>query len=164
VGRIATAHGVRGELVVDATTDDPQRLAAGATVLLAPPRGSVEPRRILGARPHGRRLLLLIEGVADRTAAEALRGGRLCVRESDLPGLPNGSVWVHELPGMLVVTEAGEEVGAVADVLEAGAGRLVLTVRGARGEALVPFVEEFVRGVDRAARTVTIRPIEGLLP
>jgi 16S rRNA processing protein RimM len=164
VGLIATAHGIRGELVVDALTDDPARLAAGATVLLEAPRVPAVERRILGARPHGQRLLVLLEGVPDRTAAEALRGGRLCVREEDLPELPSGSVWIHEMAGMAVLAESGEELGVVDKVLETGGDRLVLVVRGPRGEALVPFVEPIVRAVDRGARTITIRPIEGLLP
>lgn len=164
VGLIATAHGIRGELVVDSLTDDPGRLAAGATVLLEAPGSPAARRRVLGVRPHGRRLLVLLEGVPDRTAAEALRGGRLCVSESDLPELPPGRVWLHDLPGMIVQTESGEEFGAVDKVLETGGDRLVLVVRGPRGEALVPFVEPFVRSIDREARRITIRPIDGLLP
>jgi 16S rRNA processing protein RimM len=164
VGLIATAHGIRGELVVDALTDDPGRFEPGAVLLLEAPGRAAVRRRVLGARPHGHRLLVLLEGVPDRTAAEALRGGRLCVREADLPQLPAGRVWVHELPGMAVLDEAGDELGAVDRVLETGGDRLVLVVRGPRGEALVPFVEPIVRAVDRAARRITIRPIEGLLP
>ena len=164
VGLIATVHGIRGELVVEPLTDDPGRMAAGATVLLQAPGGTAVPRRILGARSHKNRLLILLEGVPDRTAAEALRGGRLCVREEDLPALPSGQVWLHELPGMSVVTEEGEGLGCVHRVLETGGDRRVLVVRGSRGEFLLPFVEQFVRSVDRAARRITVRLIEGFLP
>jgi len=164
VGLIATAHGIRGELVVKPLTDDPGRLAAGATVLLEAPGVPAIPRRILGIRSHKDRLLILLEGVPDRTAAEALRGGRLCVPESDLPALPPGQVWLHELPGMSVVAEEGEGLGSVHEVLETGGGRQVLVVRGPRGEFLVPFVEQFVRSIDREGRRIAIRLLEGLLP
>ena len=136
VGLIATAHGIRGELVVKPLTDDPGRLAAGATVLLEAPGVPAIPRRILGIRSHKDRLLILLEGVPDRTAAEALRGGRLCVPEADLPALPPGQVWLHELPGMSVVAEEGEGLGSVHEVLETGGDRQVLVVRGPRGEFL----------------------------
>jgi 16S rRNA processing protein RimM len=164
VGSIATAHGVHGELSVVPLTDVPDRLAAGSLVLLEAPGGEVSPRRIIGVRRHQDRLLIRLEGVPDRTAAEALRGGRLCVREADLPPLPAGQVWRHELPGMAVRSEAGEDLGSVEGVLETGGERLVLAVRGPRGEALVPFVEHFVRSIDRAAGLITVRLIDGLLP
>jgi 16S rRNA processing protein RimM len=164
VGLIATAHGIRGELAVQPLTDDPGRLADGATVLLEAPGVPASPRRILGARRHKDRLLILLEGVPDRTAAEALRGGRLCVSEADLPALPPGRVWLHELPGMAVVTEEGEGLGTVHEVLETGGDRQVLVVRGPRGEVLLPFIEQFVRSIDRGERRITVRLLEGLLP
>jgi 16S rRNA processing protein RimM len=86
------------------------------------------------------------------------------VREADLPALPAGQVWLHELPGMSVVAEEGEGLGSVHEVLETGGGRQVLVVRGPRGEFLVPFVEQFVRSIDRDGRRIAIRLLEGLLP
>jgi 16S rRNA processing protein RimM len=164
VGLVATVHGIRGELVVEPLTDDQERLAVGATVLLEAPEVPATPRRILGARTHKARLLILLEGVADRTAAEALRGGRLCVREADLRALPPGQVWLHELPGMDVVTTEGEALGSVHEVLRTGGDRQVLVVRGPRGEFLLPFAEQFVRAIDRGARRIAVTLIEGLLP
>jgi len=164
VGLIATVHGIRGELVVVPETDDPDRLAAGGVVLLETPRGDVMERRILASRPHKDRLLIALEGVPDRNAAEALRGGRLCVREEDLAPLPEGRVWRHELPGMVVVTEEGEALGEVHELLDTGGANQVLVVRGPRGEVLLPFIEVFVRAIDPAARRITVRLLEGLLP
>ena len=164
VGLIATAHGIRGEIVVHPLTDDPERFNVGATVLVEAPGLPVSPRLILGSRMHQQRFLLLLEGVPDRTAAEALRGGRLCVREADLPALPPGQVWLHDLPGMTVESEEGEQIGAVHQVLETGEDRRLLVVRGPRGEALIPFVEQFVLSIDREARQIKVRLLEGLLP
>ncbi|HWR97720.1 MAG TPA: ribosome maturation factor RimM [Candidatus Methanoperedens sp.] len=164
VGLIATVHGIRGELAVVPETDDPERLAAGSTVLLETPRGEVSERRILGARPHQGRVLVQLEGVPDRNAAEALRGGRLCIREAQLAPLPEGRVWRHELPGMAVVSEAGELLGEAQGLLDTGGGNLVLAVRGTRGEVLLPFAEVVVRSIDRDARRITVRLIDGLVP
>jgi 16S rRNA processing protein RimM len=164
VGLIAKVHGIGGEVVIHPLTDDPDRFAAGATVLLEAPGQAATPRRILGSRMHQQRYLLLLEGVPDRTAAEALRGGRLCVREADLPALPPGQVWIHDVPGMAVASEQGEELGTVHQLLETGEERRVLVVRGPRGEFLVPFIEQFVLAIDRDARRITIRLLEGLLP
>ena len=164
VGLIATVHGIRGELAVVPETDDPARLAAGSVVLLESPRGGVSERRILGSRAHRDRVLIQLEGVPDRTAAEALRGGRLCIREADLAPLPAGHVWRHELPGMAVATEEGEPVGEVLGLLDTGGGNLVLVVRGPRGEVLLPFATVVVRSIDREARRITVRLLDGLVP
>jgi len=164
VGLIATVHGIRGEVTVHPLTDDPGRFEVGETVLLEAPGLPAAPRRILGARMHQQRYLILLEGVPDRTAAEALRGGRLCVREADLPALPPGQVWLHDVPGMAVETEEGEDLGTVHQLLETGEDRRVLVVHGPRGEVLVPFIEQFVLAVDRDARRIRIRVLEGLLP
>lgn len=164
VGLIATVHGIRGEIAVHALTDDPDRFAVGETVLLEAPGIAAEPRRILGSRRHQERFLIQLEGVPDRTTAETLRGGRLCVREADLPALPPGQVWLHDLPGMAVRSEEGEALGTVQQVLETGEERRVLVVHGPRGEVLVPFIEQFVLAIDRDARLITIRVLEGLLP
>jgi 16S rRNA processing protein RimM len=164
VGLVATVHGIRGELAVVPETDAPDRLAAGSVVLLESPRGEVSERRILGSREHKGRVLIQLEGVSDRTAAEALRGGRLCIREKDLAPLPRGHVWRHELAGMTVATEEGEPVGEVGELLETGGGNLVLVVRGPRGEVLLPFAEVVVRAIDRDARRITVRLLDGMLP
>lgn len=164
VGRIATVHGIRGELVVDSFTDFPERLAPGSVLLLESPRGEVEPRRILSSRPHQGRLLVRLEGVPDRSAAELLRGGRLCVRESELPDLPPGRVWRHDLPGMEVVSESGEVLGRVRELLETGGGNLVLAVDGPAGEILLPFVEPVIRQIDPAGRRIVASPPAGLIP
>jgi len=164
VGLVATVHGIRGEIAVVPESDDPGRLAAGSVVLLETPRGEVSARRILGSRSHKDRLLIQLEGVPDRTAAEALRGGRLCIRETDLAPLPDGHVWRHELRGMAVATEDGEALGEVRELLDTGGGNQVLVVRGDRGEVLLPFAEVVVRAIDRDARRITVRLLDGLLP
>ncbi|MCF8605952.1 ribosome maturation factor RimM, partial [Gordonia sp. HY442] len=76
VGRVVKTHGVRGELVVDVRTDDPQtRFAVGARLIGRAPKsaGSTE-YTVTAARNHSGRLLLSLKGVADRTAGDALRG------------------------------------------------------------------------------------------
>lgn len=164
VGLIAKVHGIGGEVVVHPLTDDPGRFQVGETLLLEVAGIPATPRLILGSRMHQQRYLILFEGVPDRTSAEALRGGRLCVREADLPALPPGQVWLHDLPGMAVESEEGEDLGTVHQVLETGEDRRILEVHGPRGEFLVPFIEQFVLSVDREGRRITIRLLEGLLP
>jgi 16S rRNA processing protein RimM len=158
VARVVAAHGVRGEVRAYPETDFPERLRPGRAVYLA---GVAAPRwsRITGARPHRPPLLLLrLEGVGDRTAAEALRGAELQVPAASLPPLPAGTYYLHQIVGLRVLTEDGRELGRVEDVERPG-GNDVYVV----GPYLIPALREVVREIDLAAGRMVIRPLPGLL-
>src|SRR5690348_11017533 len=97
VGRIARAHGIRGELAV--RVDDPQSsvLLEVKAVRLA---GEERDRAILGARAAHTEVLLRLEGVADRTAAELLKGREVQVPREALPPAPEGEFYYTDLVGL----------------------------------------------------------------
>ncbi|GAA0632342.1 ribosome maturation factor RimM [Sporichthya brevicatena] len=162
VGRIGRPHGVRGELTVEVRTDSPElRFAPGSSLLTDPE--SAGPLEITGARWHSGRLLLTFAGVADRTAAEALRNVRLVVEipDDETPEDPE-DFYDHQLVGLGVVDAAGTDLGTVTDVLHLPSQEL-LAVRTPDGrEVLVPFVHEIVPEVDLAAKRVRVTPPPGL--
>ncbi|MGW0521034.1 ribosome maturation factor RimM [Crossiella sp. NPDC003009] len=163
VGRIARSHGIRGELVVDVHTDEPDDRFAIGTVLTGKPRqGASRSLTITAARPHAGRLLVSFEGVADRSAADALRGVLLTVPVSALPEITEEDAFYdHQLEGLAAVDTTGAAIGVVREVLHGPAGELlVLDADGA--ELLVPFVRAIVPEVDLQARRVVIDPPEGL--
>jgi 16S rRNA processing protein RimM len=165
VGRVVKAHGVTGEVVVEIRTDDPDiRFAAGSSLRGRPSRGGTETRYLIDSvRDHGGRLLVRLEGVTDRNAADALRGTVFLVDSADLPPIEDpDEFYDHQLEGLKVVTTAGTAVGSVAEVLHTAAGEL-LSVRGDEGEVLVPFVSAIVTSVSLAEQTIVIDPPDGLL-
>ncbi len=169
VGRVAKAHGIGGELVVEIRTDDPTaRFAPGNTLRAKEPRGGRERGYVIeSAREHGGRLLVRLAGVDDRGAAEKLRGALFVVDSADLPPIDEPDTYYdHQLEGLRVRTTTGQDVGVVAEVLHTAAGEL-LVVRRASGEALVPFVGAIVTSVSltdgSGAGLVEIDPPEGLL-
>jgi 16S rRNA processing protein RimM len=163
VGRIGRPHGIRGEVTVEARTDDPaRRLGAGVVVRTDPPAAG--PLTIASAREHSGRLLLTVPGVTDRTAAERLRGV-LLVAEVDPAERPEDpeEFYDHQLVGLLAETVDGLVVGAVAEVLHLP-GQDVLSIRTpADEEVLVPFVAAIVPTVDLDAGRVLLDPPPGLL-
>ncbi len=167
VGTCGRPHGMLGEVKVVPETDDPERLAALEQVFLGRAAETAQPRTVQSVRfqPTKRGLAALVsfEGVAGREAAETLRGLGVWAEASDLPPLEDGEVFLHDLIGLAVVTEAGESVGTVADVLEGGAQRLLVVRRDGRPDALVPDVAEIVTDVDLGAGQLTLAPPEGLL-
>lgn len=166
VGRVVKAHGVTGEIAVDVRTDDPDgRFVPGATLRGRAPRGGAEREfRIESVRSHGDRLLIRLDGVGDRDAADALRGTLFLVDSSSLPPIDDpDEFYDHELEGLTVSTTDGIVVGRIAEVLHTAAGELLSVTRDDGREVLVPFVSAIVVSVSRADESVVIDPPEGLL-
>ena len=166
VGRVAKAHGVTGEVVVDVRTDDPDsRFTAGST--LRGKVGRTGPERefvIESVRDHAGRLLVRLEGVADRNAADALRGTLFLVDSGTLPPIDDpDEFYDHQLVGLRVRTVGGDAVGTVAEVLHTAAGELLSVITEAGAEILVPFVGAIVTSVSLSDQTVVIDPPDGLL-
>ncbi len=165
VGRISRPHGVRGELTVEVRTDDPEmRLAAGAVLATEP--AAAGPLTVSRARWHSGRLLLSFDGVADRDAADQLRGTLLVVDSEELEDIADPDEFRdHQLIGLAVFGPGGERIGEVSDVLHYGQDLLVVAGAEARAgtEIMVPFVSEIVPEVDLARGRIVIDPPAGLL-
>ena len=161
VARVGKPHGLRGEVTVQAHTDDPQgRFVPGAVFATEPPgRGPLTLRTV---RVHQGTYLLAFEGHPDRTAAEALRGTRLLVAADEADDADDEGWREEDLLGFEVVLPDGSTVGTVS-ALHVRPVQDLLEVRTGRGEVLVPFVEELVPEVDEEARRVVVDPPPGLL-
>jgi 16S rRNA processing protein RimM len=166
VGRVVKAHGIAGELVVEIRTDDPDtRFAPGSALRGRPSRGGPESRYVVeSARDHSGRLLVRLEGVADRNAADSLRGTVFIVDSEDLPPIEDpDEFYDHQLEGLRVVTTEGRLVGNVGEVLHTAAGELLSVTSETGAEVLVPFVSAIVTSVSLADQTIEIDPPDGLL-
>jgi 16S rRNA processing protein RimM len=162
VGRIARAHGIRGQVIVNPETDFPeQRFRPGAKVFIN--RGpSVDALVVSTVRFQNGRPVIGFEGVETMNDAETLAGLEMRVPVEELAKLPAGTFYHHDLVGCHVVTGRGEEVGTVEGV-EGTVGGSRLVVAGAKGEILIPLASEICRTIDVAARRIVIEPPEGLL-
>ncbi|MBE7187212.1 ribosome maturation factor RimM [Jatrophihabitans endophyticus] len=161
VGRIGPPRGVRGDVFVEPFTDTPdERFAPGTTLQTDPPERG--PLTVEALNLSGARMVLRFEGLADRTAVEALRGVRLVVPSSARAPIEDpDEFYTSELVGLAARTAGGAELGPVKDVIDiAGADYLVLDVGGT--ERLVPFVSAIVPTVSVAGGFVEIDPPEGL--
>lgn len=165
VGRVAKAHGVTGEIVVEVRTDDPDARFVPGSELRGRARGGAEQSfTIESVREHGGRLLIRLAGVADRTTADGLRGTLFLVDTAELPAIEVADEFYdHELEGLEVVTVDGTAVGKVAEVLHTAAGELLAIKAEGGREVLVPFVSAIVTSVSRADARIVIDPPDGLL-
>lgn len=173
VGRIRRPHGVRGELLLEALTDEPGAIfAPGRRVFQGTADGALwldprtrQPRalEVKGLRPVKDGFLLTLVEIADRTEAEKWNGRCLLVPVEELSEPEDGEVFAHELVGMqLVDADTAAPLGEVTAYYELPQG-LLLEFATPTGTASLPFVEEFVEGVDREARRISVRLPDGLL-
>ncbi|WP_420099917.1 ribosome maturation factor RimM [Corynebacterium sp.] len=186
IGRVVKPHGVRGELVVDVTTDDPDGRFAVGTVLTGRQRGTERTLTVTATRPHQGRLLVTVDEVSDRTDAETLRGLRFFGDPVTQPG--DDGFYDHQLEGLRVLdcgpvdeetaharayegaTPEPVDIGVVSGVTHGPAGTLLevavdadvpLTTAGST--ILIPFRHAIVPIVDLDNEALVVTPPEGLL-
>jgi 16S rRNA processing protein RimM len=164
VARVTKAHGIRGELCMDVHAGSPLLFEPGRTLFLAAAGGArPRPYAVAASREHSGRQLVQLAGVADRNAAEALRGAEVFAAAADLPPPDEGEEYLHRLVGGRVLLEDGGLVGVFEAVLDTP-GQLTFVIRGPAGqEILFPAVPEFIRGLDASKREIVIAPPPGLL-
>lgn len=166
VGRVRKAHGIRGDLVVEPITDEPDTVFAPGRRVFAgtasgdPAKGSPT-LHVESATPFKGGYIVHFTEIADRNVAETWRDRFLLLPSDELTPLGEGEVYVHELLGMRVELVSGELVGTVAETYELPQG-LTLDVQRAEGSVMIPF-DRVVTSVDRAARVIRIDPPAGLL-
>jgi len=163
VARVRRAHGVRGELRVEPLGDARDVLQDLKTVTLRSRDGDERVWEVRSVRPgSGDALLVKLVGLDDRDDAGALKGSDFLVPADALPALEDDEFWYGDLEGLAVVDSKGAELGTVVGVFNAGASD-VATVRGAKGEWMLPIVDDVIVEIDFEASRVVIEPIEGLL-
>ena len=153
-GEIVNTHGVRGEVKIMPWTDTPEFLKAIKTLYID---GAAV--RVLSSRIHKGALLASIEGIGNVNDAMRLKGKRVFIDRDDA-ALPEGRFFIQDIIGASVVTESGESVGTLTEVIDAPAG-MIYVVRG-ETEHLIPAVPEFVLHTDADNGVITVRLIEGM--
>lgn len=160
MGVITGAHGVRGLVRVKSFTAQPADLAA-----YGPLEDAIGERRFaleLAGAVKGV-LLARVEGVADRNAAERLKGTRLYLSRAALPAPGEEEYYHADLIGLRVVLKDGSSFGAVKAVNDFGAGDSLEIERPDGALVLVPFTSTTVPLVDLAGGRLVLDPPEGLL-
>ena len=159
IGFLRRAHGVRGEIIMDLHTDFPERLRNGRKLFVGDDH---TPMTLAGARPHAKGMLVKFKGIETPEAAGQLRNQWVYVRAVDVPDLPEGKIYQHELFGYKVMDDEGNPLGELVEILETGANN-VYVVRDTSGkEILLPAIPSVVLEIDPARRLMRVHLLEGL--
>jgi len=162
IGIIVKPQGIRGELRVFPTTDDPGRfsLLIGEELLVTNPSGSTRGYKLLQARQHKGIVIIKLEGIDDRNAAEQLMRSSITIPQEMALPLGDDEYYVRDLVGMKVETETGEPLGTLTEVLNTNAND-VYVITDPTGESfMIPAIKDVVLGV--AAGKITVRLLDGL--
>jgi 16S rRNA processing protein RimM len=156
LGRILAPFGIKGWLKIHPFGDDPLAWGEMPKWWIAPedqaPAEQWTAHKLRECQAHGKGLVARLDGIADRTAAEALAGWYIAAPREALPRTEGEFYW-DELIGLTVRNEAGESLGEVTGLLSTGAHD-VLQVQDGEVERLIPYVDAYVQEIDLSSRSI----------
>lgn len=167
IGFVFRPHGMEGELKVNPEhTDDPARFEELDVVYIGRSPRQVTRHTISSVRyqqtKRGTTVILGLADVGTRDDAETIAKLHVFAHEDDLE-LAEDEVFIHDLVGLTVLTEEGEELGTVANYMEMPAQDVFVVRRPNHEEAMIPAVEDFVIEIDIDGGRLVVRPLDGLI-
>ena len=161
VGQLGKPHGVQGEITMRVLTDFPERLKAETTLFVGLDR---KPMQIRHIRPAGTKILLTFDGIQNREQAGELRNQMVFIRTADTPPLPESEYYYHQLLGLCVESEDGQDLGRLEEILPTGANDVYLIRLPDGRELLLPVIEGILLDVDFHARLMRVHVLPGSMP
>jgi 16S rRNA processing protein RimM len=161
IGKLRRPHGVHGEMLMDVITDFPERIKAGILVFVGP---QYQEQIIRSVRPNAGTMLVAFEGFNSPEEVGVLRNMNLYVRAADRPPLPEGEYYHHQLIGLPVVTDEGQKLGILAEILENAANDIYVVRPEAGPEILLPAIDSVILEIDLQQAEIRVHLLAGLLP
>ena len=158
VGRIRGGWGVSGDVKVEILSDAPSRFSSGGVVYLNGKTVTVE-----RARKSKGIMVVKLDSIADRTAADELKGQLLTVPEVDAEPLPDGVFYHFQMIDLPVHTVEGEDLGRIVEIIETGANDVYVIRKEDRRDILIPALVEVVLSVDLDGEGMIVQLPEGLV-
>jgi 16S rRNA processing protein RimM len=160
IGKFRRPHGIRGEIRMTVLTDFPDLISPGQTIYAGERHQAYTIREL---RWHGDDLLLSLKELPDRTAVEIFRNIMVYMKSKDMPELPEGEYFIHQLVGMEVITDQGDKLGILKEILVTGANDVYLVESQEGKELLLPAIEEVVLDINQENNQILVHILPGLL-
>ncbi len=158
VGRVKAAWGIHGDIKIDLLSDAPDRFEPGNTVHVDNRSARVQRSRLIRGG-----MLLKLDIVNDRDQAELLRGQDITITPEQVSPPPQGSYYHFQVLGLDVLSEGGENLGKVHEIVETGANDVYVVKLEGRRDILIPALEDVILGVDLEKGSMTVHLPEGLV-
>ncbi|GGG12578.1 ribosome maturation factor RimM [Paenibacillus abyssi] len=165
VGKLVNTHGLRGEVKVLPQTDFPDvRFASGSKLILLDPDEKQSLQVVVqSAREQKGMFIVKLKGFDDINQAEKYKGWSIKVSDQDSVELEEGEYYYYEIIGCRVVTDEGEELGVINEILRPGANDVWVVERSKGKPVLLPVIDDVVLDVNVDDKLVTVRLMEGLI-
>ncbi|MGN1318484.1 MAG: ribosome maturation factor RimM [Lachnospirales bacterium] len=161
IGDIVNTQGIKGEMRVIPCVDDVTRYELLDKVFVDT-KGKITEYEVQGVRYHKQFVLLKLKGIDDMTSAERLKGSILKITEDMAIPCEEDEYYLKDLYDMTVITDEGEEIGVISDVLFTGAND-VYVIKPKKGkDILIPAIKQVVLSVDVENKKMTVHLLEGL--
>jgi len=157
IGEILAPQGVKGKVKVKIETDFPQHFASGSKIYI-----NRQPITIDSTEWHNEKLIIKLNAIDSFEDAQKLRGKTIEIPRSQIHPLPEGQYYHFQLIGLEVWTVQGELLGNITEILTAESNDSYI-IHGAKGEILIPAIEDVIKSIDLDKGCLVIEPIEGLL-
>lgn len=158
IGRVIRPHGLDGSLRIQPYSDNPNRFRSGRTLEVAGVSATVDSYQPVAG---GHALLKLTE-VEDSREARKFAGEWIFAAIDAEDALPPGEFYHYQLVGLSVVTDQGERLGTIQEILATGSNDVYVVSGDAGDELLLPAISQVVQQIDLEARTVRVHLIDGL--
>ncbi|GAA0799346.1 ribosome maturation factor RimM [Faecalicatena orotica] len=161
VGIISSTHGIRGEVKVFPTTDDPARFKVLKNVILDTGKEQI-PMEIQGVKFFKQFVIVKFKGIDNINDIEKYKGKSLLVTRENASPLEEDEYYIADLIGMTVFTEDGE-FGVLKDVIETGANEVYVVDSKEHGEVLIPAIHDCILDVNVEEQTMKVHLLDGLI-
>ena len=161
VGVITTTHGVRGEVKVFPTTDDPARFKKLKNVVLDTGKELVD-LEVAGVKFFKNMVIVKFKGIDNINDVEKYRKKSLYVTRENAVKLKKDEYFIADLIGMKVSTDEGEELGTLSDVMQTGANDVYVISKEGADDILLPAIKDCVKQVDIEGGTMQVHLLDGL--
>lgn len=158
IGKFQRTHGVRGEISMRVITDFPERIRRWKVIYVG---SEYQAREVIATRWKNNLMLLKLEGYDNPESARELTGKDVFAAVKDLPSLPEGRYYHHQLVG-LTVWEGEEKLGVLAAIMETGANEVYIIDQPDGKELLIPAIPEVIQKVDLDQKRLEVSLLEGL--
>ncbi len=161
VGAVTSTHGLRGEVKVFPTTDDPARYKTLKEVILDTGKQQVI-LELAGVRFFKKMVIVKFKGIDDINDAQQYKGAKLYVTREQAVPLEEDEYFLADLVGLTAVTDEGEVLGTVADVLQTGANDVYIIKQEKGGELLIPAIKDCIKRIDISGGRMEVHLLPGL--
>lgn len=162
VGAVTGTHGLRGEVKVFPTTDDPSRYERLKEVIVDTGKEQ-QTLKIRHVKFFKQMVIVKFAGLNDINEAEKYKGARLYVTRENALELAEDEYYFADLAGLRVETEEGEVLGTVKDILQTGANDVYVVGREKKKDLLLPAIKDCVKQIDLEGGRMVIHLLPGLL-